>query len=156
MTTTSRACFTHPNTAEWETPPEVFEPLHSEFKFTVDVCATAGNAKCERYFTVDEDGLTQTWRGESCWMNPPYGRAIKSWMRKAHNESLQGATVVCLVPARTDTAWWWDYAMKGEIRFIRGRVRFLGGEKANPHSHNAPFPCAVVIFRPLREEQLNG
>ena len=74
-------------------------------------------------------------------MNPPYGRTIKAWMRKAWESSQDGATVVCLVPARTDTAWWHDYAMKGEIRYVRGRLKFGG------HKNSAPFPCAVVIFR---------
>jgi hypothetical protein len=79
-------------------------------------------------------------------MNPPYGRVIGDWMRKAYESSLAGATVVCLVPARTDTGWWWDYATKGEVRFIRGRLRFTGGSKNNPLSHNAPFPVAVIVF----------
>jgi len=142
----TKITFEHPRTVEWSTPPEVFDPLNEEFGFTVDVCANAENAKCSWFFDIEQDGLAQDWAGETCWMNPPYGRAIKLWMKKAYEESLRGATVVCLVPARTDTAWWWDYAMKGEIRFIRGRVRFLDGQKANPQSHNAPFPCAVVVF----------
>lgn len=146
--THAQACFSHPKTIEWGTPREFFDALHAEFDFTVDVAATAENAKCERYFTPEQDGLAQDWAGERCWMNPPYGRAIKLWMRKAYEESLRGTLVVCLVPARTDTAWWWDYAMNGEIRFIRGRLRFEGGSKANPLSHNAPFPVAVVVFRP--------
>jgi hypothetical protein len=79
-------------------------------------------------------------------MNPPYGREIGDWMRKAYESSLDGATVVCLVPARTDTRWWWDYAIKGEVRFVKGRLRFTGGNKNNPSSHNAPFPVAVIVF----------
>jgi hypothetical protein len=71
-------------------------------------------------------------------MNPPYGRDIGKWMKKA---SESDATVVCLVPARTDTKWWHDYAMKGEITFIRGRLKF--GNAVN----SAPFPSAVVVFR---------
>lgn len=179
-------CYTHPHTVEWGTPQEFFDPLDAEFHFTVDVCATPGNAKCVRYFAplglspatwrcmwdhpaecgaggcagcehrrtppCAFDGLAQDWSREVCWMNPPYGRAIKSWMCKAHAESLRGATVVCLVPARTDTGWWWDYAMKGEVRFIRGRLRFTGGTHTNPLSVVAPFPNAVVIFRPPESE----
>lgn len=125
----------------WATPREFFDRLNAKFGFELDVCATAQNAKCERYFTVADDGLTQEWTGV-CWMNPPYGRVIGQWMRKAYESSLSGATVVCLVPARTDTAWWHNYAMKGEIEFIRGRLKF-GDAKAN-----APFPSAVVVFRP--------
>ena len=73
-------------------------------------------------------------------MNPPYGREIGAWMKKAYESSLQGAMVVCLVPARTDTKWWHDYAIKGEIEFIRGRLKF--GKSKN----SAPFPSAVVVF----------
>ena len=86
------------------------------------------------------DGLTQEWFG-NVWMNPPYGRDIKAWMKKAYEQSLYGAKVVCLVPARTDTSWWHEYAMKArEIRFIRGRLRF-GNSK-----ENAPFPSVVLVF----------
>lgn len=126
----------------WETPHDFFAKLNAEFAFDVDVCALPENKKCERYYTPMEDGLAQEWRGR-CWMNPPYGRAIGAWMRKAYESSLAGATVVCLVPSRTDTRWWHDYAMKGEVRFIKGRLRF-GGCK-DP----APFPNAVVVFRPI-------
>ncbi len=87
------------------------------------------------------DGLALTWLG-TCWMNPPYGRKIGQWVRKAYESSLLGATVVCLLPARTDTAWWHDYVVKGEIRFLRGRLKF-GGQK-----NSAPFPSAVVVYRP--------
>lgn len=142
---TAQVCFTAPVTVEWGTPQFLFDQLNDEFGFTVDVAASAENAKCARYYTIQDDGLTQDWSGETAWMNPPYGREISSWMRKAY-ESGDRATVVCLVPARTDTRWWWDYATKGEIRFLRGRLRFTGGSKSNPRSHNAPFPVAVVIF----------
>ena len=93
------------------------------------------------FFTEEMDALKQEWQGV-CWMNPPYGREIKRWMQKAYESSLAGATVVCLVPARTDTAWWHDYAFKGEITFLRGRLKF--GDAKN----SAPFPSAVVVFRP--------
>ena len=126
---------------DWATPKELSQGLHDEFSFSVDVCAHEGNAKLPRYWSTEDDGLAQDWAGEVCWMNPPYGRAIGKWMRKAHEESQRGATVVCLVPARTDTAWWHDYAMKGEIRFMRGRVKFEGAQ------HSAPFPSAVVVFK---------
>lgn len=127
-------------TPEWATPPELFRALDNEFHFTMDVCATAQNAKCKRFLSPSDDGLTQPWDGV-CWMNPPYGRQIGRWMEKAVTESWKGITVVCLVPARTDTEWWHQYAMKGEIRFLRGRVKF-GGAKSG-----APFPSAVIIFR---------
>ena len=124
----------------WETPQATFDALASEFgPFDLDVCAIPENAKCVRYFSPEIDGLLQQWRG-TCWMNPPYGRDIGTWMSKAYESSLEGATVVCLVPSRTDTAWWHDYAMKGRIRFLSGRLKFVGAKDG------APFPSAVVVF----------
>jgi phage N-6-adenine-methyltransferase len=119
----------------------LFDSLNSWYKFDVDVCAVPENAKCARYFTPSQNGLKQKWLG-TCWMNPPYGREIGAWMRKAYESSLTGATVVCLVPARTDTAWWHDYAVKGHVRFLRGRLKFGG------HKNSAPFPSAIVVFTP--------
>lgn len=127
-------------TDDWSTPQDTFDELNKEFNFTLDVCATQDNTKCDKFYSPEQDGLSQEWRGV-CWMNPPYGRQIKFWMAKAYTSSLEGATVVCLVPARTDTAWWHDYATKGEIRFLRGRLKF-GGSK-----NGAPFPSAVVVFK---------
>lgn len=131
---------------DWETPPEFFNELDGEFHFDLDVCATPATAKCARRFTPAEDGLNRPWAPHICWMNPPYGRAIRRWMDKALAESRRGATVVCLVPARTDTAWWHDCVIGGaaEVRFVRGRLRFVGA------AHPAPFPSAVIIFRPRR------
>ena len=127
----------------WATPVWFFEYYNNIFRFDLDVCASAENAKCEIFYTEEDDGLSQEWGG-NCWMNPPYGREIIHWMRKAYESSLSGATVVCLVPARTDTKWWHEYAMKGDIEFIRGRLKF--GDAKN----SAPFPSAVVIFYPPR------
>ena len=124
----------------WATPQPTFDALHAEFGFELDVCALPENAKCARYYTPEQDGLAQPWRGK-CWMNPPYGRVIGKWVRKAYEAAQEGATVVCLLPARTDTAWFHDYCKKGEIRFLRGRLKF-GGSK-----NSAPFPSMVVIFR---------
>ncbi len=127
---------------EWETPQEVFDYLDDHLgPFTLDVCATPENAKCKEYYTKEQDGLKQSWRGHRCWMNPPYGRTITNWIRKAYHASLLPDTsVVCLLPARTDTRWFHDYCAKGEIWFIRGRLKF-GGAKTG-----APFPSMVVIF----------
>lgn len=127
---------------DWATPWWLFNRYHEEFRFTLDVCATMENAKVNRYFTPQTNGLGKDWGTSVCWMNPPFGREIGAWMKKAYESSLLGATVVCLVPARTCTAWWHDYAERGERRFIRGRIKFEGAE------HNAPFPCAIVVFRP--------
>jgi phage N-6-adenine-methyltransferase len=130
-------------TDDWGTPSEFYAGLHHEFGFTLDVAASHTNAKCDRYFTVEDDGLAQPWAPEICWMNPPYGRSIPAWVAKAWHESTLGATVVGLLPARTDTAWWHDYVLKaGELRFVRGRLRFYGIAK------DAPFPSAVAIWRP--------
>lgn len=124
----------------WATPQWLFDRLNAEFRFETDVCAIPENAKCEQFYTPEIDGLKQSWRGV-CWMNPPYGRVIGEWVKKAYQASQHsGATVVCLLPARTDTAWWWRYCIHGEIRFFRGRIRF--GDAVS----GAPFPSAVVIF----------
>jgi phage N-6-adenine-methyltransferase len=138
------AMHTGPRREDWETPPELFAPLHAEFGFTLDVCASAGNAKVPDYY--DRDALDRPWRGV-CWMNPPYGKQIGQWVRKAWEESQRGATVVCLIPARTDAGWWHEYAMRGEVRFIRRRIRFVGAP------YNAPFPSAIVVFRPPEQQQ---
>ena len=127
---------------EWETPREFFDKQDAVHHFDLDVCATPDNAKCARYYTEEQDGLVQPWTGR-CWMNPPYGRTIGKWVQKAY-ESVRGGyadLVVCLLPARTDTAWWHDYCMKGEVQFIRGRLKFGNAKNA------APFPSALVIFR---------
>jgi len=129
---------------DWETPQEFFDTLNKEFSFDVDVCALPETAKCEKYFTPKTDGLAQDWNSnKTYWMNPPYGRQIGKWIRKAYESAQSGATVVCLLPSRTDTAWWHDFCMKGEVRFIRGRLYF----KRNGAADRAPFPSAIVIFR---------
>jgi len=125
---------------EWETPQDLFDELDTEFVFTLDVCATHQNAKCQQYFTRNDNALLQDWQG-ICWMNPPYGRQIGKWLQKAYESAQAGATVVCLIPSRTDTRWWHDYVMQGEIRFIKGRLRFSGAQ------NSAPFPSAIVVFR---------
>lgn len=133
------------NTDLWATPQKFFDELNIEFNFNLDVCADDSNHKVDKYFTKETDGLKQDWHPYICWMNPPYGREIKHWVKKAYEESLKGAVVVCLLPSRTDTSWWHDYVMKSDdIRFIRGRLKF--GNSIN----SAPFPSAVVIFNATR------
>jgi phage N-6-adenine-methyltransferase len=135
-------------TSTWETPRDLFEKLDLEFGFTLDVCALPENAKCMRFFTPEDDGLEKEWEGV-CWMNPPYGREIGQWVKKAHQSALNGATVVCLLPARTDTQWWHTFVMgANEIRFLRGRLRFVGAKSC------APFPSVVVVFRPWGSETM--
>jgi phage N-6-adenine-methyltransferase len=128
------------------TPPAVLKAIHDEFKPELDVCATKETAVCSQYLSPEVDGLAQKWSG-ICWMNPPYGKELPQWMEKAMVSAQQdGATVICLVPARTDTRWWHDFALKAsEIRFIKGRLKF---GHPNSKGHAAPFPSALVIFRP--------
>lgn len=137
-------------TPEWETPRDLFNRLDAEFRFDLDVCATPRNAKCELYFTEEVDGLKQGWAGHNCWMNPPYGREIGSWVAKAEEEAARGATVVCLLPARTDTRWWHSFVWDAKkhrprrgvkLRLLQGRVRFSG------HKTGAPFPSCIVVFK---------
>lgn len=131
---------------EWTTPRDLFDELDAEFHFDLDAASTDENALCARHFTKADDGLTQEWVG-NVWLNPPYGREIGKWMRKA-SEYRGGGVVVCLVPARTDTRWWHDWVVghASEVRFIRGRLKF-GGSHAG-----APFPSAIVVYdkRPSR------
>ena len=125
----------------WETPQDFFDKLDEEFHFDLDVCALPENAKCNKYFTPEQDGLKQEWNGV-CWCNPPYGRDIGKWLKKAYESN---STVVCLVPSRTDTRWFHDWVLgKAEIRFIKGRLKF-GGNK-----NSAPFPSIVVIYNPKK------
>lgn len=126
----------------WSTPADFFDRLNAAFHFETDVCAVPENAKCKHYYSPQDDGLSKDWRGV-CWMNPPYGRKIGAWVEKAYRSAKEnGATVVCLLPARTDTAWWRDYCACAEVYFLRGRLKF-GDAKTS-----APFPSAVVVFRP--------
>ena len=118
----------------WETPQTFFDELNQEFGFTLDACAVPDNAKCERYYTPEQDGLSQPWDGV-VWCNPPYGREVGKWVRRGLMASENGAIVVMLLPARTDTKWIHDYIYgKAEIRFVRGRLKFGGGAIA-PRSH---------------------
>lgn len=128
---------------EWTTPKPFFNKLNKKFDFTLDPCAQSHNALCSRYFTVKEDGLKQSWKGHRAFVNPPYGRGIKEWVKKCYEESLnRETTVVMLIPARTDTRYWHDYVMKAdEIHMVKGRLKFGGG------TNSAPFPSAVVVFR---------
>jgi site-specific DNA-methyltransferase (adenine-specific) len=129
----------------WATPQAFYDGLNAEFGFTLDPCSNGENAKCDRFFTKEDDGLAQDWAPHNVYMNPPYGREIGDWMRKAYEESRKGATVVCLVPARTDTRWFHDYVYgKAELRFVKGRLKF--GDAVN----SAPFPSMVVVYRPLK------
>lgn len=131
------------NHNDWETPQDLFDELNKEFGFTLDPCSTHENAKCKKHYTIKENGLRQCWDGEVVFMNPPYGREISKWIQKAYEESYY-ATVVCLIPARTDTQYWHDYIFgkADDIRFLKGRVYFERGGKRGP----SPFPSAVIVY----------
>jgi phage N-6-adenine-methyltransferase len=133
---------------EWSTPWDFFDSLDYEFGFTVDAAATKENAKCSKYIALDEshhadpDALTVNWGYyETVWLNPPYSR-IRDFMRKAEEQS-DTNTVVCLVPARTDTKWWHEACLgANEVRLIKGRLKFGDG------AASAPFPSALFVFTP--------
>lgn len=136
------------NKMDWCTPQDFFDVLNQEFHFVLDAAATDKSAKCSKYYTPEIDGLEQSWilSGGAVFCNPPYGRDISKWVKKANLEWKNGATIVMLIPARTDTIYFHDYILgQAEIRFIRGRLRFTDedGNSSNP----APFPSMVIIFR---------
>lgn len=141
-------------TEEWATPQPVYDWLSRCLgPFDLDVCATAENAKCKKFFTKADDALAKYWFdfGDKIWMNPPYGKDIGKWMKRACDTAQNGAMVVCLVPARTDTRWFQDLAMTAdEIWFIRGRLKFGDGKQS------APFPSCVVIYRPPLDRKSPG
>lgn len=134
------------DSCEWSTPRDFFARVNERFVFTLDVCATPENAKCRRFYTRADDGLSQPWTGR-VWCNPPYGREIGKWVARAELAARTGEAevVVCLVPARPGSGWFQDIAMKGEVEFIRGRLRFGGQDCA------APFDSALVVFRNARD-----
>ena len=125
-----------------ETPKYLFDKISSIFNFSLDACALPENAKCESYYTPKDDGLSKPWRG-GVWCNPPYGREISSWVRKAYEESQKeyNSFVLMLLPARTDTKWWWDWVQgKATLFFIKGRVKF------GDHNVGAPFPSVLALY----------
>lgn len=139
----SMAVMTSSKDMTWATPQEWFNYLNLEFGFTLDPCCMKETAKCEKFYTPTEDGLSKSWADERVFMNPPYGREIGAWMQKAYTEARDnGALVVCFVPARVDTNWWHNSSAKAsDVRFPKGRVK-------NSDGQSWPFPVAIVIFRP--------
>ena len=131
---------------DWETPQDLFDQLDATFHFTLDACADDTNYKVAKYFDEAMDALSRPWgtveSPEVVWMNPPYGQEIGKWLKKAFDEVEAGrvSKAVCLVPSRTDTKWWHDYCMKGDIYFVKGRLKFGRAKTA------APFPSAIVVF----------
>ena len=139
---TQRAMFSSKSN-DWGTPQNFYDKLDNSFgPFTLDPCSDGQNNKTDNYFTKEQNGLSQDWSGNKVFMNPPYGRAIKDWLKKAYEEGQKpNTTVVCLIPARTDTKYWHDYVMKAQaVYFVKGRLKF--GDSNN----SAPFPSAVIVF----------
>lgn len=126
---------------DWETPQYFFDQINNLFgPFDIDVCASKDNAKCPIYFSIDDDALTIPWQGNRCFCNPPYGSQLSKWVRKAYAESLSGACVVMVLPARTDTSWFHRYCSKSQCFFIKGRLSFSNS------SGRSPFPTMVCVF----------
>ena len=129
---------------DWETPPELFNCLNDEFKFVLDACANDVNHKCDQYFTEKVDGLSQDWRHyNSIWINPPYGSDTVKWVSKAIAEhKLYGMTIVMLIASRTGTKTWHELIVPyaAQIRFLKGRVKFVGAESG------ATFDSAIIVF----------
>lgn len=145
-------------TEVWGTPQDLFDKLNQVFRFQLDVCALAHNAKCPDYFTPEQDGLAQTWGNRPCWMNPPYGRrggGIDAWVTKAWQESRKGSQVLCLIPARVDTRYFQDvvFPYASAVCFMRGRLRFT--DKTGQTQDAAPFPSALVVFGGCTRAQEN-
>lgn len=130
---------------EWATPQYFFDEVNAKYHFTLDTCATSENAKCVNYFTPEQDGLKQDWGNNIVWCNPPYGREIGKWVKKSYDAAMNGALVVMLIPARTDTKYFHEYVIKGSVKFIKGRLKF-GNSK-----YPAPFPSLLVEFLPVPE-----
>jgi site-specific DNA-methyltransferase (adenine-specific) len=140
---------------DWATPQALFDALDAEFAFDLDAAATERTAKGPNWFGPGSDEAEDALCGSApwvhyntVWLNPPYGRAVAAFVEKAREESTKGATVVCLVNAKTDTRWWHDSVMQAdEVRLIQGRVSFIDPDTGEPR-HPSPYPSAVVIFRP--------
>lgn len=137
------------NKTDWETPQWLFDAWNKVYGFQLDACATTKNTKCPQFFSEEDDALTQDWNQYGrIWMNPPYGREIGLWMKKAYEESQKGCIVVCLVPAKTETRWWHDYARHGIHFWIKGRLQFGGC------GVNAPFSSVIVVFGKPNHERI--
>ena len=133
------------NTPEWATPQALYNALDKEFNFMLDPCATDENHKAPIYYTAKEDGLKQDWGTMTAFINPPYGRGIGQWVKKAYEHANRGGVAVALLPCRTCTKWW-DYVMLAtEIRFIKDRLKFNDGDIG------APFPSCIVIWGTPRQ-----
>lgn len=133
---------------DWETPSKFFDEINSKYHFSFDLAANIQNAKCQKFYTPLDDSLNQDWEKikGNMFLNPPYGRDLKKWVKKAAETSLEpNQFLVMLIPARTDTSYWHDYIFgKAEIEFLRGRLMF---EADGVPGDRAPFPSALVIYK---------
>ena len=136
----------------WETPQDLFDKLHAEYNFTLDAAATDENAKLDNYYTEEDNALEQKWEGR-VFVNPPYGREIKRWVKKAYKESLEpyNECVVMLIPSRTDTIYWHEhiFGKAKDIDFLKGRLKFEINGKAKDA---APFPSALITYSKEAEQ----
>jgi len=141
---------------EWETPQDLFDELNKEFNFTLDPCCTHENHKCNKYYTIEDDGLKQSWGGNIVFVNPPYGRSIGKWVEKSYKEHIENnITIVMLIPSRTDTQWFHNYIWHKatEVRFLKGRLKFVNrllpswNKEGNYKLSPAPFPSMIVIYK---------
>lgn len=147
----------NPKVDDRGTTPEVFDPLHERFRFTIDVAATATNAKLPRFYSLEDDGLAQSWAGERVWCNPPYS-SIEPWIIKAHAE-MDADLIVMLLPANRTEQGWWQRQIEAHrvggrgclprvhVEFLPGRLRFLapGAAEIKPNER-PPFGCCLVIW----------
>ncbi len=133
----------------YSTPIKLFNVINQEFNFGLDVCALPENAKCPKYFTPEQDGLTQDWKGV-CWMNPPFNNALKKWVIKARDESIKHKSLICcLIPVRSNTIWWKNVCKDAEIRFIIGEVNF------NDLERGLWLPMCLMIFGTDKSSQFS-
>ena len=131
---------------EWQTPPVLFKKYDDIYHFELDAAASKDNTLCPKFFSLDSDSLLQNWfRYKTVWCNPPYGREIGKFVKKAYEESSKGCVVVMLIPSGTDTSYFHNYCFKyGKVGFLKGRIKFIS--KSNPKGNPAPFPSCIVIF----------
>jgi phage N-6-adenine-methyltransferase len=142
MTQDKKALFSA-NRSDWGTPDYIFRPIDNIFNFDLDVCADATNAKCKRYYTVEDDGLSKPWDAKNAWCNPPYGKIVDDWLLKGYTSMIDHkCTVVYLLPARTDTQWFHKWCGRGNVFLFKGRIKFTGA------AHSAPFPSMLLVFSP--------
>ena len=126
---------------DWATP-QLFVNLVEDrmnMKFDLDACSYSHTAKAPYWFTEEDNALSKDWIG-NVWMNPPYGQAIPIWLNYAYEQSQKNnSTVVCLVPARTDTVWFHEAASRGYLTLLKGRIAFERADGKNTEHKAGAF-----------------